>query len=50
LDPKDVEKVTALDRKQFCNFKLDEYGTVFGWTPEQYGWEHLKMSDAVFDK
>jgi len=46
LDPKDVGKVTALDRMQLSRFKLDEYGTVLGWTPEQYGWEHLKLAEA----
>ncbi|KAF9642642.1 reductase AKOR2 [Thelephora ganbajun] len=51
LDPEDVKKITALDRKQFAYLQLDKYGTVRGWTPEQYGWEHLKMSDVggMFD-
>ena len=42
-----MKKITALDRGQFAYTKLDQYGTVLGWTPEQYGWEHLKMSDSA---
>lgn len=51
LDPEDVKKITALDRKQFAYHQLNKYGTVWGWTPEQLGWEHLKMSDVggMFD-
>jgi glycerol 2-dehydrogenase (NADP+) len=44
LDPEDVKKITALDRRQFAYLQLDERGTAFGWTLEQYGWEHLKPS------
>ena len=37
----------ALDRRLFAYTTLDEYETVLGWTPEQYGWGHLEMSDGV---
>ena len=42
-----MKEITALDRKQFAYLQLDKYGTIMGWTPEQYGWDHLKMSDGL---
>jgi len=46
LDPEDVKKITALDRKQFAYIQLDDHGTIWGWTLEQLGWEHLRLSDV----
>jgi len=42
LDPEDVKKISALDKRQMTYYSLDKYGTILGWTLEQYGWEHLK--------
>jgi len=46
LDQEDVKKITALDCKQSVHLRLDKRGTIWGWTLEQYGWEHLKLVDV----
>ena len=42
MEPEDVKKITALDRKQLAGLSLDKHGTMIGWTLERLGWEHLK--------
>lgn len=45
LEQNDVEKVTALDKGQMAYVQLDAHGTLYGWTMEQFGWEHMKLAD-----
>ena len=43
-----MKKITAIDKQQLAYFALDKYGTIMGWTLEQYGWEHLKPAAKAF--
>jgi len=43
-----VKKITAIDKQQMAYYTLDKYGAIMGWTPEQYGWEHLKPAVQIF--
>jgi len=48
LEQSDLDKIDALDKNQFAYYQLDGNGTIFGWTPEQLGWEGIKLAEKGF--
>jgi hypothetical protein len=45
IEQADIDKINALDQKRMAHGTLDAEGKFFGWTLEQYGWEHLKTAN-----
>jgi hypothetical protein len=45
LEQADIDKINALDQKRMACNTLDAEGKFYGWTLEQYGWEHLKTAN-----
>jgi hypothetical protein len=41
LEPGDIERISQLDHKELSFLESDKNGNLFGWSPEQLGWEHL---------